>query len=92
MYETFTPDLALSLAKRLEIHYTPKHVSWLNIAEIELSALTVQCLHRRINSIEQLQREATAWEADRNQAQKSVHWHFTTEQARGKLKHLYPVI
>ncbi|WP_248931022.1 IS630 family transposase [Paenibacillus hamazuiensis] len=92
LYETFTPDVALSLAKRLEIHYTPKHGSWLNIAEIELSALTVQCLHRRIDSMEQLQREATAWEADRNQAQKSVQWHFTTEQARGKLKHLYPEI
>ncbi|TBL67613.1 transposase [Paenibacillus thalictri] len=61
------------MAKRLEIHYTPKHGSWLNIAEIELSALTVQCLHRRIDSIEHLQREAAAWETNRNQAQKSVH-------------------
>lgn len=92
LYETFSPDVALSLAKRLEIHYTPKHGSWLNIAEIELSALTIQCLHRRIGCMEQLQQEVTAWEVTRNQAQKSVQWHFTTDQARGKLKHLYPII
>ncbi|MBB6732235.1 hypothetical protein [Cohnella zeiphila] len=64
----------------------------MNIAEIELSALTVQCLHRRIDSMEQVQREATAWETDRNLAQKSIQWHFTTEQARGELKHFYPEI
>ncbi|WP_410515058.1 IS630 family transposase [Paenibacillus sp. BR2-3] len=92
LYETFPPEQALSLAKRLEIHYTPKHGSWLNMAEIELSSMTIQCLDRRIGSIEQLQREITAWEVDRNQAQKSVEWHFTTQQARGKLKHLYPEI
>ncbi|WP_410515063.1 IS630 family transposase [Paenibacillus sp. BR2-3] len=92
LYETFPPEQALSLAKRLEIHYTPKHGSWLNMAEIELSSMTIQCLDRRIGSIEQLQREITAWEVDRNQAQKSVEWHFTTHQARGKLKHLYPEI
>ncbi|WP_232231580.1 IS630 family transposase [Paenibacillus sp. HW567] len=92
LYETFSPDVALSLAKRLEIHYTPKHGSWLNIAEIELSAMTIQCLHRRISSMEQLQQEVTAWQVKRNQDQKSVQWHFTTEDARGKLKHLYPKI
>lgn len=92
LYETFPPEQALSLAQRLEIHYTPKHGSWLNMAEIELSCMTIQCLDRRIGSIEQLQREITAWEVDRNQAQKSVEWHFTTQQARGKLKHLYPEI
>nr|WP_156830163.1 IS630 family transposase [Paenibacillus sp. HW567] len=92
LYETFSPDVALSLAKRLEIHYTPKHGSWLNIAEIELSAMTIQCLHRRISSIEQLQQEVTAWKVKRNQDQKSVQWQFTTEEARGKLKHLYPKI
>lgn len=92
LYETFPPEQALSLAKRLEIHYTPKHGSWLNIAEIELSSMTIQCLDRRIGSIEQLQREITAWEVDRNRAEKSVEWHFTTQQARGKLKHLYPEI
>ena len=92
LYETFAPDVALSLAKRLEIHYTPNHGSWLNIAEIELSAMTIQCLNRRIDSLERLQSEITAWEVERNQAQKSVEWHFTTQQARGKLKHLYPEI
>lgn len=67
LYEAFTPDVALSLAKRLEIYYTPKHGSWLNIAEIELSALTIQCLHRRIASMEQLQRETSAWEVARGE-------------------------
>lgn len=92
LYETFEPEHALSLAKRLEIHYTPKHGSWLNIAEIELSALTIQCLNRRIASIEDLQAEVSNWEFERNKVQKSVEWQFTTEQARGKLKHLYPQI
>jgi hypothetical protein len=62
------------------------------MAEIELSSMTIQCLDRRNGSIEQLQREITAWEVDRNQAQKSVEWYFTTQQARGKLKHLCPEI
>ncbi|WP_342481933.1 IS630 family transposase [Paenibacillus sp. FSL L8-0340] len=92
LYETFAPEHALALAKRLEIHYTPKHGSWLNIAEIELSVLTIQCLNRRIASIEELQVEVSAWETERNRIQKSVDWQFTTEQARGKLKHLYPEI
>ncbi|MGM1023707.1 MAG: IS630 family transposase [Bacillota bacterium] len=92
LYETFAPEQALALAKRLEIHYTPKHGSWLNIAEIELSVMTIQCLNRRIASIEELQGEVSAWETERNRVQKSVDWQFTTEQARGKLKHLYPVI
>ncbi|GAA3412252.1 hypothetical protein GCM10020370_63680 [Paenibacillus hodogayensis] len=78
LYEAFTPDVALALAMRLEIHYTPKHGSWLNIAEIEMSPLTIQCLHRPIASMEQLQRETTAWKVARNQAQKSLKWHFTT--------------
>jgi hypothetical protein len=92
LYETFPPDVALSLAKRLEIHYTPKHGSWLNIAEIELSAMTLQCLDRRISSKERLQSEVSAWETDRNSATKNVQWHFTTDNARGKLKWLYPNI
>ncbi|WP_445671445.1 transposase [Paenibacillus sp. FSL R7-0302] len=92
MYETFAPEQAWALAKRLEIHYTPKHGSWLNMAEIELSAMTIQCLNRRIASIEELQVEVSSWETERNQRQKTVDWQFTTEQARGKLKHLYPVI
>lgn len=92
LYETFTPELALALSKRLEIHYTPKHGSWLNIAEIELSALSLQSLHRRIESKEHLQREVTAWQRERNQSHKSVQWQFSTSHARGKLKFLYPNI
>ncbi|WP_322906126.1 IS630 family transposase [Paenibacillus campi] len=92
LYEAFSPDIALALAQRLEIHYTPKHGSWLNIAEIELSALTIQCLHRRIDSMERLQQEVTTWARERNHQVKGVEWHFTNKQARGKLKHLYPKI
>ena len=92
LYETFSPDKALSLAKRLEFHYTPKHGSWLNIAEIELNALTKQCLNRRIADISTLQEEISRWEVDRNSADKHVQWHFTTQNARDKLKWLYPKI
>jgi len=92
LYETFPPDEAFRLAQRLEMHFTPKHGSWLNIAEIELSALSKQCLeHRRISSIELLSLELAAWLSDRNIAQKGVDWHFTTDDARLKLKRLYPV-
>ena len=91
-YETFPPEEAFRLAQRLEIHYTPKHGSWLDIAEIELSALAVQCLgNRRIPSIEALNKELSAWETQRNINQKGVDWHFTTADARSKLKRLYPV-
>ena len=83
-------EKARELAKRIEIHYTPKHGSWLNIAEIELSAVTRQCLDRRIPDIDTLNRELSFWERDRNDCAKEVQRHFTTEQARGKLKHLYP--
>jgi hypothetical protein len=92
LYETFSPDIALKLTKRLEIHYTPKHGSWLNIAEIELSALTLQCLKRRIASIQELQTQVSAWEIVRNHATKTVDWQFKTEDARIKLKWLYPNI
>jgi hypothetical protein len=92
LYEAFSPDIARNLAKRLEIHYTPKHGSWLNIAEIELSALTRQCLGRRIPAILSLNQELAAWEVKRNSTQKSVDWHFTTSTARIKLKRLYPQI
>ena len=92
LYETFTPQKALELARRLEIHYTPKHGSWLNVAEIELSALTIQCLHRRIPSIPTLRDEVCPWQSSRNASHKSVDWHFTTDLARGKLKSLYPII
>jgi hypothetical protein len=90
LYEAFPPELARSLAKRLEIHHTPKHGSWLNMAEIELSAMSKQCLDRRIDDITTLQKELTAWENHRNAVQKGVDWHFTTVDARTKLKRLYP--
>lgn len=93
LYEAFPPDEAFALAHRLEIHYTPKHGSWLNIAEIELSALSQQCLaKRRIDSLETLNGELSAWHRDRNRSQRGVDWHFTTADARIKLKRLYPVI
>lgn len=90
LYEAFTPDIARSLAKRLEIHYTPKHGSWLNIAEIELSVMSKQCLERRISSIGSLRFELSVWETARNRNQKGVDWQFTTDDARIKLKRLYP--
>ena len=93
LYETFPPEEAFRLAQRLEIHYTPKHGSGLNIAEIELSALAAQCLgNRRISSIEVLNKELFAWESRRNADQNGVDWHFTTADARFKLKRLYPVV
>ena len=93
LYEAFPPAEAFALAQKLEIHYTPKHGSWLDIAEIELSALSRQCLsHRRINSLADLNRELAAWAHNRNMSQKGVDWQFTTEDARIKLKRLYPVI
>lgn len=90
LYEAFEPEKALRLAKRLEIHHTPKHGSWLNIAEIELNVMTLQCLGRRIPSIDILNRELSAWEQQRNASSKSVLWHFSVPQARDKLKSLYP--
>jgi hypothetical protein len=90
LYETFEPEEARRLARRLEIHYTPKHGSWLNIAESELSILTQQCLDRRIPDAEFLRREVTAWYGDRNRNNKLVDWQFTTTDARIKLKRLYP--
>jgi len=90
LYEAFPPETARRLAKRLEIHYTPKHGSWLNIAEIELSAMTRQCLDRRISHIEALRIELSEWEIARNNNQKGVDWQFTTDTARIKLKRLYP--
>ena len=91
LYEAFSPDEAFRLAQRMEIHYTPKHGSWLNIAEIELSALERQCLSkRRIPTIDKLNTDMLAWHANRNVSQKGVDWQFTTDDARIKLKHLYP--
>jgi hypothetical protein len=90
LYEAFEPAKAFTLAQRLEIHHTPKHGSWLNIAEIELSALTRQCLDRRIADLDILNTELTAWQNAINADQRQVNWHFTTKDARTKLKHLYP--
>lgn len=90
LYEAFPPDEARRLAQRLEIHYTPKHGSWLNIAEIELSVLKRQCLARRIPSMEQIRSEVRVWNTNRNKRQTKVDWQFTTSDARIKLKRLYP--
>ncbi len=92
LYEAFEPAQARELAKRLKIHYTPKHGSWLNIAEIELSALGQQRLDRRIANIKHLNHSLSSWEIQRNEKQKGVDWQFTTSYARVKLKRLYPVI
>ncbi|MBT8420368.1 MAG: IS630 family transposase [Gammaproteobacteria bacterium] len=92
LYKAFEPVEARRLLDRLEIHHTPKHGSWLNIAEIELSVFTKQCLGRRICDIETLRREAKAWSSHRNAAQCGVDWQFTNDKARVKLKRLYPKI
>jgi len=93
LYKFFSPNEAFRLSQRLEIHYTPKHGSWLNVAEIELSALTIQCLaKRRIPSIEKLNEELFAWHTNRNSSQQGVDWHFTTDDARITLKRLYPIV
>jgi hypothetical protein len=91
-YEAFEPEEARRLIARFEFHYTPKHGSWLNMAEIELSALSRQCLNRRIPDKATLQSEVEAWEIDRNAHVVKVLWRFTTADARIKLKHLYPLI
>jgi hypothetical protein len=91
-YEAFAPHEARRLAERFEFHYTPKHGSWLNMAEIEFSVLSRQCLDRRIGDAETLQREIQAWKQQRNRARRSVDWQFTTTDARTKLKRLYPII
>lgn len=90
LYEAFAPARARELASRLEIHYTPKHGSWLNIAEIELSALSRQCLSRRIPDIEALNLQLGHWQDATNAEERTVNWQFTTDDARIKLRHLYP--
>ena len=90
LYEAFEPAEARRIVKRLEFHYTPKHGSWLNMAEIELSAFSRQCLKRRIGDEATLRREVAALEQTRNQAQAPIRWQFTTHDARCKLRHLYP--
>jgi DDE superfamily endonuclease len=91
-YEAFAPAEARRLAERFAFHYTPKHGSWLNMAEIELSVLSRQCLDRRIGEIGVLRSEIAAWQQKRNAASKIIDWQFTTVDARTKLKRLYPVI
>jgi len=93
LYEAFPPEEAFRLAQRLEMHYTPRHGSWLNMAECELSALAAQCLgDKRIADIDMLNAELAAWHTRRNQTQKGIDWQFTTKDARIKLKRLYPAI
>jgi hypothetical protein len=92
LYEAFPPREAKRLADKLEIHYTPKHGSWLNMAEIELSVLQRQCLDRRLGNQATLEREVGAWVAARNTSAANIDWRFTTADARIKLKRLYPVI
>lgn len=92
LYEAFAPAEARRLAQRFEWHHTPKHGSWLDVAEMELSVLARQCLDRRIPDLPTLTREVAAWEMDRNAAVVGVRWQFTTEDARVKLHKLYPAI
>jgi len=90
LYEAFSPEEARRILNKLEIHYTPKHGSWLNMAEIELSVLGRQCLSRRIPNQQTLRRETKAWEEKRNSKETTIDWRFTTADARTKLKRLYP--
>jgi transposase len=92
LYERFAPAEARRLASRFEWHYTPEHGSWLNMAECELSVLSRQCLTRRLATIEAVTQEAAAWRARRSQAKTTIHWQFTTADARIKLRRLYPEI
>jgi len=92
LYKRFPPAEAKRIKDRLEIHYTPKHGSWLDMAEIELNVMTRQCLNRRIDNIETVRSELKAWEIARNNAKCKIRWQFTTEDARVKLVSLYPIV
>jgi len=92
LYATFEPNVALRLAQRFEIHYTPKHGSWLNMAELEISVMSRQCLGQRIPSVEKMVNEVQAWVVERNGQKATVRWQFITADARVKLQHLYPRI
>ena len=92
LYEVFEPSEARRLLDRLQIHYTPKHGSWLNMAEIELSVLSRQCLERRIPDKETMENEVAAWQCSRNTAEAKIDWRFTNDDARIKLKRLYPTL
>ena len=90
LYKAFPPEEARKIIKRLELHYTPKHGSWLDMAEIELNVMTRQCLARRIDSIEKLKRELSVWEKEQNEKKTKIKWHFKNGNAREKLISLYP--
>ena len=92
LYATFEPEEARRLCERFEIHYTPKHGSWLNMAELEISVMSRQCLGQRIGSLAAMSGEVQAWVSQRNSQKGTVQWHFTTADARIKLRHLYPNI
>ena len=92
LYKTFPPDQARCIAEKIEFHYTPKHGSWLNMAEIELSVLSRGCISRRIPDQETLKREIQVWQTQRNEQRTSMSWRFRTDDARIKLKKLYPTI
>jgi len=92
LYEVFAPEEARRIIEKLELHYTPKHGSWLNMAEIDLSVLSRQCLDRRIGTENDLKREIAAWQEQRNTSKSKINWRFTTQDARIKLKHLYPSV
>jgi hypothetical protein len=91
LYQTFPADQARRMLRRLEFHYVPKHASWLNMVEIEISVLATQCLDQRIESYTRLLAETAAWEKQRNAARARVNWMFTTEKARAKMGRAYPV-
>lgn len=90
LYEALAPERARRIVEKLEWHYTPKHGSWLNVAECELAALSSQCLNRRIGSADRLRSVVLSWEAERNERQVGIDWRFTTADARIKLRRLYP--
>lgn len=92
LYEVFPPGKAKALWDRFQFEYTPKHGSWLNMAEIELNVLTRQCLNRRIGSIETVRKEVNAWQNHRNNQNAKINWQFTTDDARIKLRRLYPTL
>jgi len=92
LYRIFPPDEARRITRKLEFHYTPKQGSWLNMAECELAVLAGQCLNRRISTIDTLREEIAAWEGPRNQRQTKIHWQFSNEVARVKLKRLHPTV
>jgi len=92
LYEVFPPEEARRIVQKLEFHYTPKHASWLNQVEIELSVLSRQCLERRIADVQKLSSEIASWQSDRNSRKASVNWRFKITDARKKMGRLYPPI